>query len=112
MTRPTPRADEECASEGRSPRRGIFARSRAAATATGSGSSHGTGHAREVGLEIQETNEAGQTQSGYQDASAVATTAAAPLLPNVQASLATLKTLPYGDQTHKKALTGRRLHAL
>jgi len=89
-------ADEECVREGQNERHGRLARNRAAATTAGSGSSHGKGHAREVGLGIQETNEAGQTQSGCQDASAVAT----------------LKTLPYGDQTHKKALPSRRLHAL
>jgi len=61
---------------------------------------------------IQETNEAGQTQSGYQDASTVATKAPAPRLPDVKPTLATLKTLPGGNHSHKKALPGRRLHAL
>jgi len=106
------RADKECMNEGGGVRPGLLARNRAAAVEAGSGSSHGTRDAREVGLGIQETNEAGQTQSGYHDASAASTTASAPLLPNVQASLATLKTLPYGGQTHKKVLPGRRLHAL
>jgi len=101
--------------EGQNVRSGLIARNRAAATAAGSGSSHGTGYAREVGVGIQETNEAGQTQSGYQDASTVATkgvTAPAPRLPDVKPALASLKMLPGGNQTQKKALPGRRLHAL